>query len=460
VRVLSCERCHVSARGAGYDRGMQNAHDAVKSALNPGVKKREVLAWAMYDFANSGYTTVILTAVFNAYFVSVVAGGASWATLAWTSILSVSYVLVMLAGPLIGAYADANVAKKRVLLIATTACVIPTALLYFAGANMIWWVALCIIVSNFAYSIGENITASFLPELARPEAMGKVSGWGWSLGYVGGLVALGLSLYWITTAEIRGATKGEAVGGTMLITAAVYALAATVTFLVLRERGATRADGRVGIRTGTDAGATSAWSRLMATAREATRYRDLIWVFACGTLYQAGVATVVTLAAIYAQEVMGFETMDTIQLVLLVNITACVGAFSFGYAQDIIGKKAALAVTLIGWMAMVGFAWFATTRSTFWIAANLAGLCMGASQSAGRALVAYFSPPDRAAEFFGLWGVATRLAAVLGPMTYGVVSWVSGGNHRLAMLVTGVFFLLALMVLTPVNERRGYAAAR
>jgi MFS transporter, UMF1 family len=155
---------------------------------------------------------------------------------------------------------------------------------------------------------------------------------------------------------------------------------------------------------------------------------------------------------------MSFTTQDTLILVLIVNVTACIGAFGFGYLQDVIGKKYALAITLVGWILMVVFAWFATTRNLFWVAANLAGICMGSSQSAGRALVAYFSPKDRAAEFFGLWGVATRLAAVLGPLTYGAVTWITNNNHRLAMLITGAFFLAALLVLTRVDEKRGRLA--
>jgi len=432
------------------------------TALNPGVKKREVFAWAMYDFANSGYTTVVLTAVFNAYFVSVIAAGAEWATFAWTATLAVSYIAVMIAGPLIGAYADQRAAKKRVLLIATIGCVVTTALLYLAGPGSMMLAISCIIVSNFCYAIGENITAAFLPELAKPAALGKVSGWGWAWGYVGGLVALGLSLLWIMGAGARGQTTSDAVALTMVITAIVYALGASVTFIWLKERAVAApasdnapANALANINTK----AESSISRLIRTAREASRYRDLILVFLCGTFYQAGVATVVTLAAIYAQEVMGFKTQDTLVLVLVVNITACIGAFGFGYLQDLIGKKRALAITLVGWMAMVFFAWFATTPGLFWIAANLAGLCMGSSQSAGRALVAYFSPTERAAEFFGLWGVATRLAAVLGPLTYGAVTWITDNNHRLAMLITGVFFLLALVVLMRVDEPRGRAAA-
>jgi len=146
----------------------------------------------MYDFANSGYTTVVLTAVFNAYFVSVICEGAAWATFAWTSTLAVSYLAVMILGPVIGAYADAHGAKKRVLFAVTVGCVAATAALYFAHKGDIAFAVALVIISNFCYAIGENITAAFLPELARPESMGKVSGWGWSLGYVGGLVALGI----------------------------------------------------------------------------------------------------------------------------------------------------------------------------------------------------------------------------------------------------------------------------
>jgi len=419
----------------------------VANALNPGVAKREVFAWAMYDFANSGYTTVVLTAVFNAYFVSAIAGNAPWATFAWTAALSVSYAIVMFLGPVAGAYADAHAAKRRVLLASTVVCIIGTAALAWAKPGAVPYAVAFIIVSNVAYALGENVIAAFLPELARPEALGKVSGWGWSLGYFGGILALGISLAWVMTAASRGSTTGDAVGGTMIITAAVFALAAAPTFLWLRER-ATPAQAP---------GMRAAFERLVVTAREARRYRDLLLVFACGVFYQAGVATVIALAAIYAEQVMGFKTQDTIMLVLLVNITAAIGAFGFGYAQDRIGKVVALRLTIVGWIVMTVTAFFAQTPGLFWFAANLAGLCMGSSQSAGRALVAYFSPPDRSGEFFGLWGVATRLAAILGPLTYGAVTWITGGNHRLAILLTGAFFAVALAILAFVSESRGRA---
>jgi UMF1 family MFS transporter len=416
-------------------------------SLNPGVARREVFAWAMYDFANSGYTTVVLTAVYNAYFVSVIAGNAEWATFVWTAALSVSYAVMMVIGPILGASADAHASKKRQLAISTVVCIAGTIALAWTGPGTVALAVVCIVFSNVAYSMGENLTAAFLPELARPEALGRVSGWGWSWGYFGGIAALGACLAWVMTAESRGSTTGDAVAGTNIITAAIYGLASLPTFLWLKERAKPQ-----GVP-----GAKIAFERLMQTARDARSYKDLLLVFACGVFYQAGVATVIALAAIYAEQVMGFKTQDTIVLVLVVNVTAAVGAFAFGYAQDRIGKTMALRATILGWVGMVVIAYFSETRASFWIAANLAGLCMGSSQSAGRALVAYLAPVDRSAEFFGLWGVAVRLAAILGPLTYGAVTWITGGNHRLAILLTGVFFGVSLAILVFVDERRGRA---
>src|SRR5687768_8278180 len=150
-----------------------------QEALNPGVRKREVFGWAMYDFANSGYTTVALTAVFAAYFVGGIAGKAAWATFAWTAALSISYAIVVLTMPSLGAYADLRAAKKRLLVLTTLGCVVSTAALAFVGPGSVALAMVLIVVSNTFYSYGESLTASFLPELARPEALGKVSGWGW-----------------------------------------------------------------------------------------------------------------------------------------------------------------------------------------------------------------------------------------------------------------------------------------
>ena len=423
----------------------------MKSSLAPGVRPREVWAWAMYDFANSGYTTVVVTAVFSAYFVAEVAERAPWATFAWTSALAVSYVLIMLTAPLIGAYADAHAAKKRLLFFTTAGCVVFTAGLALVGRGDLALGIALVIVSNFFFGSGENLVAAFLPEIADGEAMGKVSGWGWSLGYCGGLVALGACLAYVTHAQAQGASAADFVPVTMLITAAIFALASLPTFLFLRER-AQPAVGAAGV-------ARSAFARVAETIRHAQRHADLWRFLVCVVFYQAGIQTVIIVAAVYAQEVMGFTTRDTLTLILVVNITAAVGAFAFGHVQDRLGHVPTLVLTLIGWLVAVVLAWLAEGPVLFWVVANLVGLCLGSSQSAGRALIGYLSPPARTAEFFGLWGLAVKLSAILGPVTYGLVTWATHGNHRLAMLATGIFFVIGAAILATLDVARGRRAA-
>ena len=419
--------------------------------LAPGVRPREVWAWAMFDFANSGYTTVVITAIFNAYFVAVIAGNAAWATLAWTGALAVSYVLIMLTAPVIGAFADAYACKKRVLMATTVGCALFTAALAGAGPGDIALAVALLIASNYCFGSGENVIAAFLPEIAREQHIGRVSGWGWGLGYLGGMATLGLCLVYVSAAQARGEPAAGYVPGTLVITAVMFLLASAPTFLFLRERARPQRPSSGAVR--------ASFNRLRTTLAEAREFSDLIRFLICIVCYQAGVQAVITLAAIYAEQVMRFTAQETIVLVLVVNVAAAIGAVLFGYAQDRLGHKRAIAITLLGWIAMTALAAGAQTPVMFWAAANLAGICLGSSQSAGRALVGYLSPAHRRGEFFGLWGLSVKLSAILGPITYGVVVWITGGEHRLAFALIGIYFILGLWVLAGVNVERGHRAA-
>jgi UMF1 family MFS transporter len=421
-------------------------------ALNPGVRKREVFGWAMYDFANSGYTTVVLTAVFAAYFVGSVAGAAPWATFVWTLALSASHALVMLTMPVLGAWADRHGAKKRLLVFSTVGCVLATAALAWVQPGAVWLAVALIVISNLCFAWGESLIAAFLPELARPQAMGRVSGWGWSFGYVGGMMALGLSLAYVIWAQGQGQKAAQFVPVTMLITAAIFATAALVTLSLLRERA------RPNLQVGRH-GVADAFRQLKHTFLQARRYTDYMWLLASAVAYQGGVAVAITLAAIYAEQVIGFVQQETMVLIFVLNIAAAIGAFAFGYWQDRIGHKVALAITLVGWMATCIIAALTTTKGGFWYAAVIAGLCMGSSQSSGRAMAGLFAPPTQLAEFYGLWTFATRLASIIGPLSYGAITWLTDGNQRLAIGFTAVLFLIGLVLLLPVNMARGRAAA-
>jgi len=424
-----------------------------QDALNDGVRKREVFGWAMYDFANSGYSTVVLTAVFGAYFVGGVTGNAARATMAWTGALALSSLLVLLTMPALGAYADLRAAKKRLLLFSTVGCVVTTIALAGAGPGDVAWAIAAVVLSNLFYSYGESLIAAFLPELARRDSLGRVSGWGWSFGYFGGMLTLGLSLAYVMWAQGQGIPASQFVPVTMLITAGVYALASIVTFALLRERAVPQ------VALAQQQGIVASFSRLLQTWREARRFEDFAWLLACAVAYQAGISVVIALAAVYAEQVLGFKQTETMMLIFLVNIAAALGAFAWGYVQDRLGHRPALAITLSGWIVMTLLAGLATEATLFWIAAVIAGLCMGSSQSAGRALAGAFSPKQRRAEFYGLWTFATRVSAIIGPLTYGAVTLLTAGNHRIAIMSTGVFFVIGLVLLMRVNVQRGMAAA-
>ena len=421
--------------------------------------RRELFAWAMYDFANSGYTTVVLTTIFNAYFVGVVAGGAGGfstgtATLLWTVAVGISNTLVLVSAPVLGAIADHCAGKKRFLFSSTLGCVLCTALLALAGPGDVLLAVILVALSSLMFATGENLIAAFLPEISHQDEMGRVSAYGWTLGYLGGLAALALCLAYVTWAQGKGWEASEYVPGTMLIVAAMFAMAAIPTFLWLRERAIPaplRPDERY-LQVG--------FHRLRHTVAESRRFRDLFRFLLTLTVYYCGINTVVVLAAVYAQEVMGFTTKDTILLVMVVNVTAAVGAWLFGQVQDRLGSVRTQALTLLIWIAATSLAFWTESRAGFWLVANLVGVAMGSSQSCGRALIGQFSPPARAAEFFGLWGLAGKLAAIVGPLSSGLLTYFTAGNHRLAILSTVFFFVAGLAMLTTVNEPRGKAAAR
>jgi len=416
----------------------------------------------MYDFANSGYTTVVLTAVFNTYFVAVVAGVDSGyrsgtGTFLWSLVLAVANAVVLFSAPVLGAIADRRANKKRLLVITTSGCVVCTALLATVGSGEVLLASVLVILATIMFASGENLIAAFLTELAPPHEMGRVSGYGWGLGYVGGMLVLGLCLIYVSWAQQSGHIATQYVPVTMCITALAFALASLPTFLWLRERAVPQstqfspAPYYITIVT--------ALRNVVSTCRDAARFTDLFRFLAALAVYTSGIHTVIILAAVYAQEAMGFNTKDILAMILVVNITAATGALIFGYVQDRVGSLRTLKLTLVIWIAAVVVAYFAQGRFSFWVAANLVGVALGSSQSAGRALIGQFAPPAQSAEIFGLWGLAVKLAAIVGPLCYGAIVYISGGNHRVAIVSTLVFFVIGLIMLWRVDEHRAQATA-
>jgi MFS transporter, UMF1 family len=406
----------------------------------PGpVTRREIFGWCCYDFANSAFTTIIITVVYAVYFAQVVAednpASASW----WGRTLALSQVVVIFLSPWVGAVADFTARKKRFLMIAAVTCSTATAALFLPGAGDVWMALALVAVANVAFSLGENLCASFLPEIATAENAGRISGYGWSFGYMGGLLSLVLALGLIMGLEAPARW-------TFLMTGAFFFLASLPTQLLLRERAVPRSlpDGQ--------GYAAVAWGSLLRTFRELPQHRTLAIFFLAFTCFLSGLMAIITFAALFGTEVLHLTKTENITLFAALQITSALGAFGFGYFQDRVGAKTTLVIALVLWIAVCVWAAFCRTKTEFFLIGALAGFGIGSLQSSSRAVVAVLTPPGRAGEFFGFWGVFGKLGGVIGPLVMGELA--SRVGYRPAVLVIAGFFVAGLIILTRITLRR------
>ncbi|MBI4865222.1 MAG: MFS transporter [Candidatus Riflebacteria bacterium] len=411
---------------------------------------REIFGWCMFDFANSSFTTIIVTVVFSVYYTKIVCTGRTDGDTLWGLGNMVSQLLVLLAAPFLGALADFSGSKKRFLRMSWVSCCFATSLLYFVRPGDAWLGLALFVLANLAYSAGENFNASFLPELASAEDMGKVSGYGWALGYFGGLFAL-LLCYPFTQGAFDLANEAN-LRITSLVTAAFFFVAGLPTFMLLKERAVAQSlpPGSTYLRVG--------FSRVMSTLGEIRRFRQLFRFLLVFAIYNMGLCAVVAFASIFAEKNLGFGPRDLLGFFLVLQISAALGAFALGYFQDRYGAKAALNLSLAIWIVVSVGCYLATDRWSFMIVGNLAGLALGSAQSGARALVGLMAPVSRSAEFFGFWGLFWKLSSALGPLAFGIASTWYG--QRWAVLANGLFFVAGLVLLQTVDVDEGRRAAQ
>ena len=427
--------------------------------------KKEIFGWAMFDFANQAYTLLIITVVFGELFTTVIVGDRGddyrFANFLWSMALAVSYLMVVVTGPICGAVMDYQAAKKHFLFASYLVTVVSTMLLYFVEPGFILLGLILIVISSYAYCMGEAFIASFLPGLGPPRELGKISGFGWALGYVGGLFAAGFTLLVLGEATEENFDSIRWVGP---FAAGFFLVAAIPTFLWVKERGTPQPPGKPYREI--------AWERLSTTFEELRRFRDL-GIFLVSLLFSmAGVNIIIAFAFIYGAQVIGWDENIRNIMFIIVQITAAAGAVGFGFIQDRIGAKITYIMTLVLWVAAILAIWstpevtdFLNTRFDLaweaqhlflWVG-TLAGLSLGSSQSAGRTLVGIFSPSRKAAEFFGFWGLANRLAATFGIVGLGLLqAWV---GLQASILFCAALFSVAILVCLAVNQQRGEQAA-
>ena len=405
--------------------------------MSEPVRRREIFGWCCYDFANSAFITVVVTVVYGPYFTGVVAAGWAGANTLWSVTLAASQVVVMVFGPALGVLADVTGSKKKFLLSMMWVCSAGTAALWLTGPGTVALAAGLVIVAYAAFSFGENFCASFLSELSTPANCGRISGYGWSFGYLGGLGALGLAMLVLSVSP-------DGVRWVFVVTALFMVAATLPVLLLLRERKQPESHVARWWQLG--------WEGVLRAARDLPQHRDLLRFFWAFLLYMSGLGAVVAFAAIYSAEVLGFTTRENLVLFASLQISSALGALAFGWWQDRAGSVNMLTAALLLWCLVAVGAFFCQTKEIFFLVGNLAGLAIGSCQAGSRAVVSLLSPRERAAEFFGFWGVFGKLAAVVGPLFMGVLADVF--DLRVAVLSTLVFFVGGLIVLRGVRMAR------
>lgn len=414
----------------------------------------QLLAWASWDWASSPFFAVIITFVFAAYFTEAVATDTVTGTALWGWAMTASALVIAVTSPVMGAIADAGGPRKPWLLACTLICAVAT------GA--LWWVTpeaaavplalTLILIANIAAEVGQSFYNTMLPDLAPPSHLGRWSGWGWALGYVAGIAALGLLLVLFIQRDPPAFGLDKATAEHVRITGPVIGLwllvfALPLVFFTPDRPGRGRPLG---------ATVTAGMRQLAATLRDLRQDRNLVRFLIARLVYNDGLNTLFAFGGIYAAGTFGMDTSGIILFGIALNLTAGIGAFGFGWADDRLGSKPTILIAIGGLFACGLAALLATDKAVFWATALALGIFIGPAQSASRTLMARLAPPDRTAELFGIYALTGKVTAFLGPFLFGTATWLAG-TQRAGMAVVLVMFVIGAVLLWPVREPRAAA---
>jgi UMF1 family MFS transporter len=406
----------------------------------PAPWRRPVVAWTLYDFGNSAVSAVIVATVFQRYYIEAVVGNAEglgdwW----WGTANAVAMILVAVGSPVLGGIADHAGVRKPFFVAFTTISVAATALLATVGPGMAVWGFLLTLLTLLTFEAAFVYYNAYLPRIAPPDALGRVSAMGFAVGYAGSMVAFLVAVpfalqeaYWVC----------------FLLTAAQFGLFAIPAFVALP--GDTRHAAPIAQAMRRGVGDTLRTLREIVTSSDRRAMKRFLLAY---LVYEDGVNTVIIFSASFTGTTLGFTFAETILLFMLVQLTALLGSAGWARPTDRWGPKRVIAVTLVQWVAVTVLAYFVQAKWQFWVVAILAGTGLGAIQAASRALMASLVPRDREAEFFGFYALVGKSGAVLGPLVFGGVSWAMAGNQRAAIAAVGVFFVVGLVLLRRVETR-------
>jgi UMF1 family MFS transporter len=398
-----------------------------------------IFVWTLFDFANTSFSIVVVTFLYAVYFKNVVAGGKPIGDFYWSLGTSIAMIVTALISPVLGAIADYSTGKKRFLLFFTLQCIIFTTLLFFVREGDIFIGLLFFILANIGFEAGLVFYDAFLPEITTPKNYGRVSGYGFGMGYLGSLATLVVIYPFIHSDSV----SNLSVRATFLVAAGFFFIFATPLFVFLKDnrREIPRPESYLKIGLG----------RVFSTLSHIRNIKNLAIFLLSFFFYIEGVNTVIFFAGIYASTTLHFGTVDLLIFFATVQTTAILGSVILGIVADAIGQKRTIIITLFMWIATVTLAYFTETKSSFYIVGLLAGASMGSCQSSSRSLMSSLTPSERKTEFFGFYSFFGKSSAVVGPTVFGIISYITGNQHT-AILSTLFFFVTGLIILFFVED--------
>jgi UMF1 family MFS transporter len=421
------------------------------------VTKRERLSWYLYDFANTSFTVLIITALFPLFFTDLadmvfmdagVTGGALWGYAT-----SITMVIVAISSPILGAIADYSGSKKKFLSVYTAICIIFNALMFFLrddmplflGVDMWVWAFILFVIANIGFQGGLPFYNAWLPEISTEETIGKIGGIGYAAGYVGAMLTILIALVsYIAIPQYPTLP--------FLFSSIFFLVFAIPSIRGLQDRPASKRPDEEGLSY-----VTIGFRRVRKTFGEIKNYQGVGLFLVAYFLFADAINTVISYASIYGQEVFAFDVGMILIFFAVTQLTAIPGAFIFGYIGDRIGTKRTLMITLLIWIFALSVAYIGTEPITFWILGLMAGVGMGSAQSTARSMYGQYIPDEKKSEMYGFYALTGKVAAVLGPFVYGSVLLATGYlgivmAHRTAMLSILLFFVVAFLILIKVRQ--------
>jgi UMF1 family MFS transporter len=417
---------------------------------------RAVWGWALYDFANSAYTTLIVTFIYAVFFTEVIASDVIVGTALWSRGVTLTAILVALSSPVLGALADGGGYRRRFLVLSTAATVLFVCLLAIPGPGDVALALTFFVLSNVAFELSQVFYNSYLPEVAAPARIGRVSGYGWALGYLGGLLAMAVALFVFIQPDVPpfGLSKesGAHVRATTVLVGVWFAVLSLPMFLWVKEPPRP-------VRAPTRQLVGDAFRRIGTTFRELRRYRQIFRLLVARLVYNDGLVTIFAFGPIFAAGTFDFTLEEVLYWGLALNATAGLGAYVMGFLDDKVGGKRTVLLTLAGMLA--GSLWAVTAQSklSLWLAGLFVGVFVGPNQAASRSLLGRFVPRAKETEFYGFYAFSGKAMAFAGPLLLGLVTQLTG-SQRLGMSTIVVFFLIGALILLPLDEGEGVAAGR